>query len=210
MSVEQAYSIFLTSKCELSLEDYVVYSYISRIGYIIIIHDSEVDKEKFTFLEERKKVNKEDEMIWCILMQKLNMPFSKKTIESDYDLYVKIKSDMEKSAAIISGQDSKNDSLEVDDVEHESRNEPPHKKFKSNALNALEEDNNFLDILKTELEYLSYRQIFDKFSYVTRKTFNDSDYDNVRKLKFTFDVFLPKMHFKRTEHLSNYRVIVLK
>ncbi|CAG9804577.1 unnamed protein product [Chironomus riparius] len=207
ISVEQAYSIFLTSKCELSLEDYIVYSYISRIGYIIIIHDPEVDKEKFKLLEERKKVSKEDEMIWCILMQKLNMPYSKETIESNYDLYVKTKSDMDKSAAIISGQDTDNDNMEVDNAKHDNSNEPPNKKFKPNAL---EEDNNFLDILKTELEYLSYRQIFNKFSYVTRKTFSEFEYDKVRNLKFTFDVFLPKMHFKRTEHLSNYRIIVLR
>jgi len=166
-----------------------------------MIHDSEIDKEKFKLLEERKKVNKEDEMIWCILMQKLNLPFSKDIIESDYDLYIKTKSAMERSSATISGQEAENDNLEADYVE------PPNKKFKSNAQ---DEDINFLDILKTELEYLSYRQIFDKFSYVTRKNFNESDYDNARTLNFTFDIFLPKMHFKRTEHLSNYRVIVLK
>ncbi|XP_070498424.1 uncharacterized protein Tsen54 [Chironomus tepperi] len=206
MSVEQAYSIFLSSKCELTLEDYAVYSYISRIGYIITIYDSEFDKEKFTSLEERKKVNKEDEMIWCILMQKLNLPFSRETIESDYDLYEKTKSAMEKSAAIISGHDHEDNNLELDNVER-NKHEPPNKKFKSNTP---DEDTNFLDILKTELEYLSYRQIYEKFSYVSRKTFKESDYDNVRKLNFKFDVFLPKMHFKRTEHLSNYRVIVLK
>lgn len=205
MSVEQAYSIFLSSKCELSLEDYTVYSYISRIGYIIMIHDFEADMEKFTLLEERKKVNKEDEMIWCILMQKLNLPYSKEIIESDYDLYLKTKSAMDKSAAIISGHNI--DNMELDHAEHDKSEEPPNKKFKSDSF---EDDNNFLDILKTELEYLSYRHIFDKFSYVTRKTFSEADYDNVRKLNFTFDVFLPKTHFKRTEQLSNYRVIVLK
>jgi hypothetical protein len=201
MSIEQAYSIFLNSKCELSLEDYVVYSHLSRIGYIIMTHHAEIDKEKFELLEERRKVNKEDEMIWCVLMEKLNLPYSKDIIESDYDLYVKTKAAMEKSAATISGQNVEYDSMEVDCVE------PPSKKFKSNAL---DEDVNFLDILKTELEYLSYRQIFDKFSYVTRKNFSESDYENSRKLNFTFDIFLPRMHFKRTEHLSNYRVIVLK
>lgn len=205
MSVEQAYSIFLSSKCELSHEDYTVYSYISRVGYIIIIHDFEADKEKFTLLEERKKVNKEDEMIWCILMEKLYLPYSKETIESDRDLYLKTKLAMDKSAAIISGQSV--DNMELDHVVHEKSEEPPNKRFKSDSL---EDDNNFLDILKTELEYLSYRHIFDKFSYVTRKTFNESEYDNVRNLNFTFDVFLPKTHFKRTEQLSNYRVIVLK
>lgn len=201
MSIEQAYSIFLNSRCELSLEEYLVYSYISRIGYIIMIHDSEIDKEKFTLLEERKKVNKEDEMIWCILMQKLNLPHSKDIIESDYDLYLKTKSAMERSAAIISGQEAESHNLETDYVE------PPSKKFKSNEQH---EDINFLDILKTELEYLSYRQIFDKFSYVTRKNFNEFHYEEKRTLNYTFDIFLPKMHFKRTEHLSNYRVIVLK
>lgn len=200
MSIEQGYAMFLDRKSDLSIEEYIVYSYISRIGYIIIKHDPEHDKDKYDRMEERKKVNKEDEMTFCVLMEKLNLPYSRDIIESDYELYLKTKNAMSEHSAAISGIiDNKND--------ESNHAEPPSKKLKSQNE---DEGNNFLDILKTELEYLSYRHIYDKFNYISRKNFSHSDYENLRKLNFTFDIFLPKSNFKRTENLANYRILVIK
>lgn len=216
MSIEQAYAIFLNQRNEIGMEEYVVYSYLTRLGYNVNVHDPVIDHQKYTLAEKRKKINNEDEMIWNVLFEKLNLPFSQDFVKNEQDIYLKTKSDFHKNFTAISG--SHEDEINGDNSQLTSENkmsdEPPLKKLKSSSSCSDEhhkQDSNFLDILKTELEYLTHKQIFQKFSYVFRKDFNESSsIDDNKKLKFNFDVFIQSSHFKRTEQLANYRLIILR
>lgn len=194
MSLEQAYAIFLGgSDYDLSWEEYMVYSYLIRCGYFVFLPDPEVDLEKYENSQLRNQSKTEDEMIWCVLKENLHLPYSFDFIKTNYNLYEKTKAAMKKNFAAISGDD--NDSIK----------EPPMKKFKS--LNE-EQEGNFLDILKAETEYLSYEEIFKKFTFITRNEFSNPT-EEEKKLNFSFDVYYQKTKFKRTEQLADYRLLVL-
>ena len=154
MSMEQAFAIFLSgSEYDLSWEEYIVYSYLVRAGYYIFLPDPEVDLEKFEESQLRNQSKKEDDMIWCVLNEKLNLPFSFDFVSSNHNLYHKTKAAMDKAVCAISGDDSKNE------------DEPPAKKFKPFDV---EQERNFLDILKAESEFLTYEEIFKKFNLIAR------------------------------------------
>lgn len=195
ISMEQAFAIFLGgSDYDLSWEEYIVYSYLVRAGYFIFLPDPEVDLEKFEESQLRNQSKKEDDMIWCVLNEKLNLPFSFEFVSSNHNLYHKTKAAMDKTFCAISGNDDSNND-----------EEPPAKKFKSFDER---QERNFLDILKAESEYLTYEEIFNKFNLISRREFlNPSDEDKV--WNFSFDIYYQKTTFKRTEQLANYRLLVL-
>lgn len=207
ISVEQAYAIFLNARSELTLEEYLVYSHLVRIGYFVAIHNPEHDHDKYAAAEERKRLKKEDEMIWSVLMKKLKMPYSHEFIEKERDLYLNTKTEMNKHCIAISGQNHHTDYFNDDDDDDDDGNqaEPPLKKLKSVYDDG--QVDTFLDILKTQRDYLSHEQQFKEFSYISRK--DDDESIDCGQLKFSFDVFLPKRNFRRTEDLANYRLFLL-
>lgn len=196
MSIEQAYAIFLGggSECDLSWEEYIVYSYLVRAGYFLFIPDPDTDLEKYETSQLRNQSKTEDEMIWCVLNENLNLPFSFDFVTSNYNIYQKTKAALSKHfKAISGGENSENDG------------EPPSKKFK--PFNE-QQERNFLDILKAESEYLTYEEIFRKFSFISRNEFSKPS-DEDKRLNFSFDIYYQKTNFKRTEQLANYRLLVL-
>lgn len=197
MSIEQAYAIFLGPRGDVSIEEYLVYSHLTRAGYIVFQHDPQSDGEKFEAFKTRSTLSKEDEMVWCVLMEKLNLPVSQQFISQETELYELTKCAMETHCAIISGVRNENLKQVPDD--------PPSKRQK--LIDDESPTQNFLDVLKTEVEYFTYQEIFNKFSFIKRaETFEPTK----RKLKFHFDVFLPKVNLRRSEELPNYRLIVIK
>lgn len=200
MSIEQAYEIFLDPDNGVSFEEYLTYSYLIRAGYFVEQHNFASDKQKFEMSMSKQLADKEDEMIWCVLMEKLNLPVTSKLKEKEPEIYENTKKTMENLCEEISGkryEDNSNQSSNPD--------EPPCKRMKYDLDEA--EEQNFLDILKTETKISSYQEIYQKFNFIKRtKNFTTSH----RKLKISFDVHQPKSSFKRTEDLASYRVVVTK
>lgn len=200
MSIEQAYAIFLDESNEVSFEEYLVYSYLSRAGYFVHIHKPDVDREKFEAAATRV-INKEDEMVWCVLKEKLSLPVSADFIKQEHELYEITKSSMNSLCEQISGKLAEREA----ELDVRNEDEPSAKRHKPEPEKHL--TRNFIDTLKTEVEYSSYEHIFNKFSYIKRaENFEMTD----RNLKFNFDIFLPKINFKKTEDLPNYRIVIVK
>lgn len=214
MSIEQGYAIFLDPRSKVTLEQYLVYSYLIRSGYFILQHDPEGDRLKYETLLNKTKISKEDEMIWSVLFEKLNLPVSTKFISEENQLYEETKSSMEQFCERIRGTqesdcEQMDESIEISNNKRElspPQDESLSKRQKSSI--GLESWNeNFLDVLKSETEYFTHQQIFKKFSFIKRA----EEYRTPeRKLNFDFDVFLPKANFKKSEDLTNYRVVVIK
>jgi tRNA-splicing endonuclease subunit Sen54 len=199
MSIEQAYAIFLDESNDETFEEYLVYSYLSRAGYLVYIHNPQIDREKFEAAAARVS-NKEDEMVWCVLKEKLNLPVSADFIKLEHELYESTKTTMNTFCEQISGERTENVG-----ESSQAENEPPIKRHKPEPEEPV--IRNFIDILKTEVEYYTYEHIFNKFSYIKRaETFAAPD----REWKLKFDIFLPNTNFKRTEDLPNYRIVIVK
>lgn len=202
MSIEQAYAIFLDDGNEVKFEEYLVFSYLSRAGYFVNIHKPDVDREKFEAAAARV-TNKEDEMVWTVLMEKLDLPVSADFIKLEHELYEATKKSMETLCEQISGKCE--DEITAGSS-REDFQEPPAKRHKPEPENQ-NQTRNFIDILKTEVEFYTHEHIFNKFSFVKRaENFETPE----RELKISFDIFLPKTNFKRTEDLPNYRIVVVK
>lgn len=147
MSIEQGYAIFLDccSSNSLSWEEYIVYSYLVRAGYYVLLPDPKKDEEKFKSGQMRNQSQIEDQMIWCVLNENLYLPFSFDFVTSNYNLYLNTKNDMRNHFNAIAGGENR-----------DNNNEPPLKKFK--PFNEKQE-RNFLDILKAESEYLTHQEV---------------------------------------------------
>lgn len=215
MSVEQAYSIFLDPSNDVSLEEYAVYSYLMRTGYFVYDYSAEGDNVRYEALQQRiQKISfdKEKEMIWCVLMEKLNLPTNSNLIDTEPELYKATKHAMTIQNEKITGcrEEVPGEPMETLQGPSQKRELSPapddtNKRLKTTDDTASEE--NFLDVLKSEIEYNTYRHIFERFSFIRRAENFDGEKS---QLKFSFDVFLPSTSFKRSEDLPNYRVIVIK
>ena len=204
MSIEQGYAIFLDPANEVSFEDYLVYSYLSRAGYFVYVHKYELDRDKYEAAKV-KVADKEDEMIFSVLNEKLNFPVSEDFRKQEKELYEKVKKSMEGFCEQISGMRKEISAGTSKCKKALNSNEPPKKRQKIEPKEIA--DRSFIDILKDEVEYFSYEHIFNKFSFIKRANcFEESG----RKLKFTFDIFLPRINFKKTEDLPNYRILIIK
>lgn len=204
MSIEQGYAVFLGYRSEnsLSWEEYMVYSYLIRAGYYVSLPNADADEEKYEYSQLRNQSKIEDQMIRCVLNETLNLPFSFDFVTSNYNLYLKTKTAMKNHFnAIARGNEPSVD----DDDDDRSCEEPPSKKFK--PFNG-EQERNFLDILKAESEYLTYQELFKKFSVISRNEFLRATEED-KTLEFSFDIYYQKSNFKRTEQLANYRLLVL-
>lgn len=218
MSIEQAYAVFLDPSNEVSFEEYLVYSYLCRAGYFVYQHDPEIDSNKFLAAENKTIINKEDEMVWCVLMEKLNLPVSANFIDQEKSLYEDTKNKMNLHCEQICGKRHEEEAEKETPIDlsmHFAKNcskrdlspqnEPSSKKFKSDDSQTQNE--NFLDILKQEVEYIAYQEIFKKFNFLKRA---ESLQKPDRNLNLKFDIFLPKTNFKRTEDLPTYRLLIIK
>lgn len=204
VSVEQAYAIFLDPG---SFQEYLVYANLIRAGYFVEQHDPLVDTQKYEALVNKMTVNKEDNMIWAVLMEKLNQPISTEFISQEHQLYEQTKAAMEVLSEKISGVREENNTNGRCTAKRDLSPEEcmPSKRHKPDIDE--HQDHNFLDILKAEVEYSTYQESFKKLSFIKRS--EDAKIPD-RSLKFNFDVFLPKTNFKRTEDLPNYRIVVIR
>lgn len=197
MSIEQAYAIFLSQGSEVSFEEYVVFSYLNRIGYHVSLHDRDDDWIKPKEYEERKYEDNEEKMIFYVLMERLNQPVPESFLNEEKKLYEETKRSINLLNECICGQ-----------REHEvagNSDEPSSKRLKLD--NEMHQKQNFLDVLKSETGYKTYQEIFNKFSCIKR---TEKFPASTRELNFTFEVFTPKPNMKKAEKIPSYRIVVVK
>jgi len=213
MSLEQAYVTFLDpSRSQINFETFYVYSFLLRAGYIVSEYNSTIDKARHRTAQRKDVNNKEDEMIWCVLKERLSQPYKRELVQQERQLYEDTKMKMDSICEKITGQTTTHqDELMIADErashkrmispEREGEGEEGNKRCRLEEVDEL----NFLDILKTELECYAYQEAFNKFSYIKR-----SSKKREGNLRVHFDIFLPKTNIKRSEDLPNYRMVVVK
>lgn len=207
ISVEQAYAMFLDPKNDVSYSSYLVYSFLWRAGYFVFKHDSEADILKYDAFVLKQTNQNEDEMIFNCLFEKLNLPVTNDLINQQPQLYKSTKAKMDGFSERIRNSQSTNKEIEYQTTHDKKRkllliDEISPKKMKSEALPML----NFLDFLKTEVEYSTHLKTFEKIDIIKKAvTFKSQKQD---KLKIVFDTYIPKLEFKKNVDLPNYRILV--
>ena len=207
VSVEQAYAIFLDPVNDVSYSSYLVYSFLWRAGYFVFKHDPKVDILKNDAFVLKQKNQNEDEMIFNCLFEKLNLPVTNDLINQQPQLYKSTKAMMDGFSERIINSRSGNKEVEYQLNNDKKRkllikDELSPKKIKSEALPIL----NFLDFLKTEIEYSTHLKTFEKIDIIKKAvTFKFQKED---ELKIVFDIYIPKLEFKKNVDIPNYRILV--
>lgn len=207
VSVEQAYAIFLDPGNDISYSSYLVYSFLWRAGYFVFKHDAEADILKYDAFVLKQTNQIENEMIFNCLFEKLNLPVTNDLINQEPQLYESTRAMMDVFTERIRNSKSSNKEIENQMTSDNKRkllmnDEISSKRIKSEALPIL----NFLDFLKTEVEYSTYLKTFEKIDIINKAvTFQSQTKD---KLRIVFDIYIPKLEFKKNVDLSNYRILV--
>ena len=208
VSVEQAYAIFLDPSNDISYSSYLVYSFLWRAGYFVFKHDPDLDILKHDAFVLKQTNQNEDEMIFNCLFEKLNLPVTNDLINQQPQLYKSTKALMDGFSDKIKNSQSSNNEIICQMTKDNKRkvsieDEISPKKIRSEALPML----NFLDFLKTEVEYLTHLKTFEKIDII-KKAVTFQSQKEVKSLKIVFDIYIPKLEFKKNVDLPNYRVLV--
>ncbi|CAO1408213.1 unnamed protein product [Diamesa serratosioi] len=207
VSVEQAYAIFLDPANDVSYSSYLVYSFLWRAGYFVFKHDSQADTLKYEAFILKQKNQNEQEMIFNCLFEKLNLPVTNDLIQNEPQLYKSTKALMDECSERIRNSVGDNNKIENQMTFDNKRkrimkDEISPKKIKSEELPIL----NFLDFLKTEVEYSTNLKTFEKIDMIKKAVAYKSKEQD--KLRFVFDIYIPKLEFKKNVDLPNYRILV--
>lgn len=210
-SIEQAYMLLLGETTSIKFYEYLVYSNLMRVGYILVRH------KNVPFVES--DVSQTD-CIWALLLksvQNINLPSN--IVNSPH--YNKVKLSMANIKQRIYCQKSEisesqlhsygfNRKLQVTTKRKSSwiQEKNYHKKLR--RLDEIKHKQSFLDFLKDEPEYIKFQNLFEKLDIIrlTSKYVYD---ESCKSLKINFDLYLHSDGFKKSAPKApNFRLILLQ
>ncbi|XP_030385473.1 uncharacterized protein LOC115632457 [Scaptodrosophila lebanonensis] len=207
VSVEQAYLLLLGEAANEKFNNYLVYSTLTRAGYIVVKH-------QVNTVATRNEVTKA-ECIWSLLKHNLgNIAIVPENIKAS-PLFIETEASMDTIKQQIIGRKSE----ETSDISLESqptgfifdtRKRPAESdnvvvKKKARTANSL------IGFLTREAEYIKFQKVFSKFDIVqVQNSTMTNDKQKRRNLKITFDLHLHNDGFKKSmPKLAKFCVIIL-
>ncbi|EDX10206.1 uncharacterized protein LOC6737793 isoform X1 [Drosophila simulans] len=208
VSIEQAYVLLLGEMESERYTNYLVYSALSRSGYIVVKH---VPPQEIL-----QEVTSAD-CIWALLKEKVgNQPVPDHIKTSPF--YPIAEKRMEDVKELITSQKAEDLNIVVDPIDlkfaqrkrmavEKPIEEPASKKEKFSTTGR-----SLVDQLKCEFSYAKFEEIFEKFDMVQLKS---QDYikdklDTPSALKIIFDLHLHNKGFKKSApNAPNFNVIIL-
>ncbi|XP_037721332.1 uncharacterized protein LOC119554481 isoform X1 [Drosophila subpulchrella] len=208
VSIEQAYVLLLGKLESEKYTNYLVYSALSRAGYIVVRHNPP-DKTP-------EEVTSAD-CIWALLKEKVgNQPVPEHIKTSSF--YAVAEKRMEDIKELITSQKTEVPKITKEhiDLEFDSRkrkaNENPIEEPVSKREKLSITGRSLVDQLKNELSYSKFEEIFEKFDVIQLKSHNDAKDKTTQPsaLKITFDLHLHNEGFKKSSPKPpNFNVIIL-
>lgn len=211
VSIEQAYHLLLGQEKSHKYDTYLVYSTLSRAGYIVQKYKSKKPRRN------SQNVITAEDCIWEILQNTLNRNYKIPPKVQAFEKYETIKNSMQSIADKIRNQESSSTSASDnlfnifgkrmhsgEGTSHASSS----KRFKTEYVESYKSGSN-LDFLKSLPEYEPFRNIFEKFDKI--KLRDSKDYNrNCRRLPIDFDLYLPNSCTNKSKwNAPNCRVVVL-
>ncbi|XP_052844724.1 uncharacterized protein LOC128257665 [Drosophila gunungcola] len=208
VSIEQAYVLLLGEMDSEKYTNYLVYSALSRAGYIVVRHKP---PEKTP-----ESVTKAD-CIWALLKEKVGNQLVSDHIKTS-PFYPVVEKQMEDIKELIISQNIK----EINSTEESINLQFDLKKRKAND-DLIEEPlckkeklstsgRSLVDHLKNEISYAKFEEVFEKLDIVQLKSqdFAKEEITVPSALKITFDLHLHNEGFKKSSPKPpNFNVIIL-
>ncbi|XP_039487108.1 uncharacterized protein LOC120448937 isoform X1 [Drosophila santomea] len=208
VSIEQAYVLLLGELESERYSNYLVYSALSRSGYIVVKHvrPQEIPQE----------ITSAD-CIWALLSENVggqpvpdhikNSPF--------YHIAEKRMEDMKEH---ITSQKTEDPDIVVEPIDLQfgqrkrMADERPIEEPASKKEKLSTQGRSFVDQLKSEFTYAKFEEIFEKFEMVQLKShdYSKEELDTPSALKIIFDLHLHNKGFKKSAPTTpNFNVIIL-
>lgn len=218
VSVEQAYVLLLGEAASEKYNSYLVYSALSRAGYIVIKHQDICNTPQTSSAKEVAAVTSED-CVWAILEETAcNKSVPEHIKASTY--YATVQARLTDLKQQIIGH--KSTVLDDNIKELEPENDFKFDTRKRRAQSELEEQaaskrtrsrksKSLVDNLKIDATYLRFQDTFEKFDIVQLQDYYDSEVNTtLRSFKISFDLHLHNEGFKRSAPTSpTFSVIIL-
>lgn len=214
VSVEQAYALLLGESVSEKYNNYLVYSTLTRAGYIVVRHRHLQRPFQFIAKEPvRDKTVTNEDCIWALLDETVcNRPVPEHIKASPY--YVKALSRVSDLKQQIISQTASvaDDSLvnfEFDTRKRRAQSEPYEEAAKKRMCpisNSARTSKSLTDDLKDEASYLKFKDIFQKLEMVPLAR---ADYDNfsdqaLRCFEISFDLHLHNEGFRLSAPKTPY------
>ncbi|XP_016982554.1 uncharacterized protein LOC108047032 [Drosophila rhopaloa] len=207
VSIEQAYVLLLGELESEKYTNYLVYSALSRAGYIVVRHKPpEATPESVT----------KADCIWALLKKIVGNHLVPDRIKAS-PFYAVVDKQMEDNKELIISQKIKEpeDTEESINLQFDSKkrkaNDEPIEEPESKKEKLSTSGRSLVDHLKTEFSYTKFEEVFEKFDIVQleRQDYATNEF-TVSSLKITFDLHLHNEGYKKSSpNPPNFNVIIL-
>ncbi|XP_016966906.1 uncharacterized protein LOC108035696 [Drosophila biarmipes] len=207
VSIEQAYVLLFGELESEKYSNYLVYSALSRAGYIVVRHKPPK--------ETPEEVTSAD-CVWALLKEKVgNQPVPEHIKTSSF--YSTVQKQMEHIKELITSQKTEDPKItESIDFKFDSRkrkaDEKPIEEPASKKEKLSKTGRSLVDQLKDELSYSKFEEIFEEFDIIQLKSQEDAKEEITEPptLKISFDLHLHNEGFKKSSPKPpNFNVVIL-
>ncbi|KAH8408635.1 hypothetical protein KR215_009275, partial [Drosophila sulfurigaster] len=201
VSVEQAYLLLLGEESSEKYNNYLVYSALSRAGYIVVRHQTACQDAPTTSTAAPSS----EDCIWALLEESINNKPAPEYIKASQN-YVTAQSRMTDLKLQIVNQThpSVEDNSLKEDFKFNTRKRRAQSEPKEDAATKRVKTRNsesLIDNLKTEPNYTKFKEIFERFDIVQLQQDDydvTEDYSDLRNLNISFDLHLHNEGFRRS------------
>ncbi|XP_034481120.1 uncharacterized protein LOC117786822 [Drosophila innubila] len=218
VSVEQAYVLLLGEAASEKYNNYLVYSALSRAGYIVVKHQEVCDAPQISSVKAAAAITSED-CIWAILEETV----SNKSVPEHIKASIYYATAQARLADLKHQITHTSTFLDENITEIEPQNDFEFNTRKRRAPSEPEEQGaskrtrfkkskSLVDNLKTDSNYLRFQETFEKFDIVQlQENYYESKLDtSLRTFKINFDLHLHNEGFKRSAPKSpTFSVVIL-
>ncbi|XP_054733110.1 uncharacterized protein LOC129241015 [Anastrepha obliqua] len=217
MSVEQAYLLLLGESPSTKFNEYLVYSHLTRIGYILVRHQN-------VAYYNQDEPTKED-CAWALALSIVNNRAIPEYVKKSAD-FVKVKKEMKHIKECITKQEvpalkpMEEDNLSAICFDRKIVSTGKRKatgdetenpiEIKRRCLEIASSQKSFLDCLKDEPEFKEFKTAFAKFDIIEMGDRATGNEEELRNLQITFDLYLHNDGFKKSAPKPpTFRLLIL-
>lgn len=222
VSVEQAYALLLGEVTSEKYNNYLVYSTLTRAGYIVVKHRKTArrDTPPSTLSTEaslRESLVTSEDCIWALLEEAVSHKPVPEHIKASpyYDLALSRMSDL-KQQIISQSTPATDDNMadfKFDTRKRRAQSEPNEEEERAvpKRMCPVRTSQSLVDQLKEEASYIKFREMFQKLDIVQLA---GADHDNhseasLRSFKISFDLHLHNEGFRRSAPKTPYFSVII-
>lgn len=189
------------------MEQYNVYSVLSRVGFSTQIFDSEKDEILMQETSTQYEIAEEDEFVWFNLYEILDSPNQNVHKIKNQSLYKDIRNSMETIVANTKISHYTEDEEDIPDPLFSTKF--TCSQVRKRKIERIDQHKpiNLLDTMKFERDYSTFKKIFENIQIFDTINCDDEEFDQNDDLKIDFDLYFPSK--TELDYHPNFRIVVL-